>query len=171
MTPAASIEEPRQLFLHRLRTMLWVESTLAQEILPGLRSRVHAVELRQGLERHQLETEGHVENLRRVFRLLAEPPDAEPSAALLGLKAEHDLVLERLDGEPSDLADLVYADTIARNEHAEIAAYSGLYHLARALGEHEVAALLRENLEQEEHALEQAEHALARLLAETVERA
>jgi len=74
-----------------------------------------------------------------------------------------------LPEEGEDLIDVFHTDVIARTEHVEIAAYNGLYHLAKALGEDEVASLLRENLEQEEHALEQAEHALAKLLAEKVE--
>lgn len=168
MTSPAPIDEPRKLFLHRLRTMLWLELRLAEEVLPRLRDRVHAPDLRWALERHQLETEAHVENLRRAFDLLHEPREVAESRALLGLEAEHDLVLLLLAGG-DDLADLVHTDAIARNEHLEIAAYKGLFRLAQALGEDEVAALLQENLEQEEYALEQAEHALWKLLAEKVE--
>jgi hypothetical protein len=43
-------------------------------------------------------------------------------------------------------------------------------HAAEALGvERESVLLLRTNMEQEQHALELAEHALAKLLAEKVE--
>jgi ferritin-like metal-binding protein YciE len=168
---ATPIDDPRKLFLHGLRTMLWVELKLAEEVLPELYDHVHAVDLKWALERHQLETEGQVKNLRRAFELLHEPGDPEESPAMVGLEKEHDVVLKALDRERQDLVDLFHTDVIARSEHLEIAAYNGLYHLAKALGEGEVAALLRENLEQEEHALEQAEHALAKLLAEKVESA
>jgi len=168
---ATPIEEPRQLFLHQLQTILWVEQKLADEVLPELYEHVHAAELKWAIERHQLETDGHVRNLRRVFGLLHEPVEAEESPTLLGLKKERDLLMEMLPEEREDLVDLVHTDVIARTEHLEIAAYTGLYHLAKALGEGAVAALLRLNLEQEEHALEQAEHALAKLLAEKVESA
>jgi ferritin-like metal-binding protein YciE len=166
---AATIDDPRKLFMHQLRTMLWVELTLADEILPELYDHVHAVDLKWALERHRLETEGHVRNLRRAFEILHEPGDPEESPSLLGLKKEHDLLMTMVPDEREEVVDLFHMDAIARSEHLEIAAYNGLYHLGRALGEDEVAALLRENLEQEGHALEQAEHALAKLLAEKVE--
>jgi ferritin-like metal-binding protein YciE len=167
---ATPIEEPRQLFLHQLRTMLWVELTLAEEVLPELYDHVHAVDLKWALERHRGETEQHVENLRRVFELLEEPGDPEPSPALAGMKKEHDQVMKALDLERHDVVDLFHVDVIARTEHMEIAAYEGLARTAQALGaDEDVVLLLRENLGQEEHALEQAEHALAKLLAEKVE--
>jgi ferritin-like metal-binding protein YciE len=166
---ATPIDDPRKLFLHQLRTMLWVELKLAEEVLPELYDHVHAVDLKWALERHQLETEGHVKNLRRAFEILHEPGDPESSPSLLGLKKEHDLLMKMVPGEREDVVDLFHTDVIARNEHLEIAAYDGLVHLAQALGEDEVAALLRENMEQEAHALEQAEHAMAKLLAEKVE--
>jgi ferritin-like metal-binding protein YciE len=163
------IAEPRQLFLHQLRTMLWVELTLAEEVLPELYDHVHSSDLRWALERHLGETEGHVKNLRRVFTILREPAEPEPSPALLGLKKERDELLKAVDEERHDLVDLFHADVVARSEHLEIAAYNGLAHMANALGEREVALLLLENMGQEQFALEQAESATARLLAERVE--
>jgi ferritin-like metal-binding protein YciE len=164
------IERPRELFLQQLRTLLWVEQALADEVLPMFLERVHATDLRRGLERHLRETDAHVKSLRRVFDLVGEPIEAEPSAALLGLRAEYDELLSHVDHERADLVDLVHVDAIARGEHLELAAYSGLVHTAQALGiDDEAVHLLRENMEQEEYALEQAEHALAKLLAEKVE--
>jgi ferritin-like metal-binding protein YciE len=167
---ATPIAEPRQLFLHQLRTMLWIELKLADEVLPELYGHVHAVDLKWALERHRHETEGHVKNLRRVFHLLEEPGDPEESAVLLGLTEEHDRLMRQLDLDRTDVVDLFHLDVIARTEHLEIAAYDGLVHAVQALGaDAEAVLLLRENLEQEEHALEQAEHALTKLLAEKVE--
>lgn len=166
------IGDPRRLFVHLLRTLLWVELTLADDILPELAERVRAVDLRWALERHRHETEAHAKNLRRVLSLLEESSDPEPSVAFAGLREEYEGGLKLIDGDRTDVLDLFHADAIARTEHLEIAAYSGLVHMAQALGaQREAVLLLRENLEQEEHALEQAEHALAKLLAEKVERA
>lgn len=167
---ATPIEEPEQLFLHQLRTMLWVELKLAEEILPEIYEHVHAVDLKWSIERHRAETEQHVKNLRRIFTILEEPGDPETSATLLGLKKEHDQLMKLVAQAEHGVVDLFHVDVISKNEHVEIAAYEGLVHMAQALGhDGEVATLLRENLGQEEHALEQAEHALAKLLAEKVE--
>lgn len=168
---ATPIEDPRHLFVHRLRTMLWVELKLAEEVIPELLDAVFATDLKWVLERHLLETRAHVENVRRAFELLQEPGEPEQSPALLGLKKERDLLLKQIDESQRDLVDLFHTDVVARTEHAEIAAYSGLVHTAKALGQLEVATLLRKNMEEDMHALEQAEHALAKLLAEKVENA
>jgi ferritin-like metal-binding protein YciE len=58
---------------------------------------------------------------------------------------------------------------IGQIEHLEIAAYTELRSLANALGEEDVAIRLQEILEQEQYALELAEKALAKVLAEHVE--
>lgn len=165
------IERPRQVLCARLQTMLWVELTLADDVLPELLEGVRAVELRQGLERHLLETEQHAAMVRRVLDLLGEPPAPQESPALLGLKAEHDLLLADIDEDAATARDLVHAHAAAQTEHLEIAAYDALRALADACGEEEAGALLEELLEQEQHALELAERALAKLLAEKVESA
>jgi len=63
------------------------------------------------------------------------------------------------DAETEDIAALA---EILRTEHVEIGAYQFLVHTALALG-------LDVNMEQDAHALEQAEHTLAKVLAERVE--
>ncbi len=165
-----SIATPRDLFLHQLQTMLWLERKLADELLPELFENVHAADLKLAVGRHQLETAGHVENLLFVLASQHEPERPEERTALLGLQAAHDFLMQRIDAANTEVSDLFHLDVIARTEHLEIAAYTWLVHAAEALGvAREAALLLRENMEQEEHALEQAEHALAKLLAEKVE--
>jgi ferritin-like metal-binding protein YciE len=169
---AARIDHPGRLFLHQLRTQLWVEETLADDVLPTFYERVHATDLRSALERHLRETETHVKSVRRVFDLVAARAETQPSPALLGLRAEYDELLSRVDVEQQELVDLVHVDTIARGEHHEISAYGALVHAAQALQlDEEAVHLLRETLEQEQFALEQIEIVRVKLLAEKVESA
>jgi ferritin-like metal-binding protein YciE len=163
------IETPHELFAHRLRTMLWVEQRLADDILPELYEHVHAIDLKYGIERHLLETQHHVRTLQRVLHLLGGGAQPEESPALLGLKAEHDALLKVVDGERQDVVDLLHAGAVVQGEHLEIAAYESLIATANALGEEEIALQLQEILEQEEFALELAHQATAKLLAEQVE--
>jgi ferritin-like metal-binding protein YciE len=165
------LELPRDLFAHRLRTMLWVEETLAGEILPELYDHVHAVDLKLGLERHMLETEQHVRTVRRALELLGCGGKAQPSEALLGLRREHDELMKLVDLDRHDVVDLMHAEVIAAGEHLEIAAYEGLRATANALGELEIGAMLQEVMEQEEYALELVHRSLTKLLAEQVESA
>lgn len=136
--------------------MLWVEQTLADEILPLVYERVHAVGLKYGVERHQGETKQHVMTVRTCLNLIGERQDGSESAALLGLREEL--------GE----GDLELADFLAKAEHLEIAAYTWLRSTANALGEADVAMHLTEVLEQEQYALELVQKETAKLLAEHV---
>ena len=57
--------------------------------------------------------------------------------------------------EPStDVLDMFLTGAAARTEHYEMAAYTGLITMAKALGETDAANLLGENLKQEKAALE-----------------
>ena len=133
------------LFSAELEALLALERRLADEVLPDLRERAHAVDLRETLDRHLLETETHVANLKSV-RALAVDGGA-------------------LEGE--DFAILL---DVLRTEALEVAAYRFLVHAANALGlDDEAVRLLRLNMEQDAYALEQAEHALGKLLAEKVD--
>lgn len=131
-------------FAQQLEELLELERRLADEVLPALRARAHASDLRAALDRHVLETKSHAENLKHVRALAVGAPE--------------------LDGE-----DFEILLDILRAEALEVAAYRFLVHAANALGVDETAArMLRLNMEQDAYAFEQAEHALAKLLAEKV---
>jgi ferritin-like metal-binding protein YciE len=163
------IRTPHELFVHRLQTMLWVEETLANEILPMLRDHVHGTGLLYGLERHEPETRQHALTVRGILHLIGERGEPSKSPALLGLKAEHDELMKAIDLDRHAVSDLMHAGVIAQSEHLEIAAYTELRSLANALGQEDLALRLQEILEQEQHALELVEKELAKLLAEEVE--
>ena len=145
---------PRELFLHELGDILYVEQKLTAEVLPKLIEEVQSAEFRKGLERHLEQTRGHVTNLEQVFDALGERPEAETCIGFEGLKKEHDELTSEVS---EDLIDFVDAGAAARTEHYEIAAYSGLIEMARALGETEAVALLEENLKEEREALRDVE--------------
>jgi ferritin-like metal-binding protein YciE len=163
------LETSRDLFVHRLRTMLCMEQTLAAELLPAFREHVHGVDLQVALERHMLETEQHARTLDTILRRLGASPEPVPSATLAGLRAEHDTLMQLVDIEHADVVDLMHAELIASGEHLELASYASLVAVARALGEEEIATLLEGIREQEEHALELVHRAAVARLAETVD--
>ncbi len=163
------LRTPHELFTYRLRTMLWVEQRLAEDLLPAMAEHVHSVDLKYGIERHLFETRHHVRTLERILHLLGGPGSPEQSPALIGLKAEHDDLMKVVDLEREDVVDLMHVDVLAAGEHLELAAYETLVATAHALGEEEVAVMLEEIREQEEHALEIVTRAGVKLLAERVE--
>jgi len=160
----ADITTPRDLFLHELGDILYVEEKLTQEVLPKLIQEVQNAEFRKGLERHLEQTRGHVTNLEQIFDALGEQSETEKCLGFEGLKKEHDEMI----GEVSDdLIDIVDAGAAARTEHYEVAAYTGLIEMARALGETEAVGLLEENLKEEKEALREVESVTKTLRDET----
>jgi ferritin-like metal-binding protein YciE len=150
----AEITTPRDLFLHELGDVLYVERKLVNEVLPKLIGEVQDKQFRTGLERHLEQTRGHITNVEQVFDELGEQAHEEECIGFEGLKKEQEkLVREASD----DLIDLVNTGAAARTEHYEIAAYSGLIEMARALGEQNVVTLLDENLKEEKETLREVE--------------
>ena len=150
----AEITTPRELFIHELGDILYVEEQLVEEVLPKLIQEVQHDEFRTSLERHLEQTKGHITNLEQVFGTLGQRPEPEKCIGFEGLKQEHD----ELTSKASDtLIDAVDAGAAARTEHYEIAAYTGLIEKARALGEPDIVALLDENLKEEKEALREVE--------------
>ena len=159
------ITSPRELFLHELGDILYVERKLAGETLPKLIDEVNDQEFTAGLESHLEETRQHVANVEKVFELLGEEPHEEECVGFEGLKKEHDQLVEETSVR---LIDLVDAGAAARTENYEIAAYEGLRRMAKGLGEERAVELLDKNLKQEKDALREVEKIATRLSKEGV---
>ena len=160
----SQITNPRELFLHELGDILYVERALANEVLPKLISEVQDTEFKEALEQHLEQTRGHMANLKQVFEELGEAPHAEQCIGFEGLKAEHDKLVEESSPELIDSVDLGAA---ARTENYEIAAYEGLRRMAKGLGEDRAVDLLDENLAQEKEALRLVEKIATRVSKES----
>ena len=154
------IGTPRDLFLHELGDILYVERALADETLPKLIEEVQDSELRDALDKHLKQTRGHVRNVEKVFGIVGEEPKAEECIGFEGLKAEHDKLLEETS---PDLIDAVDLGAAARTENYEIAAYEGLRRMAKAMGEDEAVELLDSNLAEEKDALRVVERIATRV--------
>ena len=162
-----SITTPRALLVHHLQSMLFVEQTLVDEVLPELHGNVQSPDLKQDIEHHLEETREHVRNLQEIFRMLGEPATPKKNEVLNGLGKEYHEALGMIQGDAA-LTDLFHTGVIAKNEHVEIAAYNGMIECAKALDEDEIANLLNENLDQEESALKKAEKGMKKLLKDKV---
>lgn len=164
----SEIGTPRELFVHELGDILYVERKLADEVLPKLIQEVEDTELRDALDSHLEQTRGHVENLEKVFGIFGEEPSAEKCLGFEGLVSEHDKMLEESSPELVDVVDLGAA---ARTESYEIAAYEGLRRLAKAMGEEEAVELLDANLAEEKEALRIVERIATRVSNEQAKQA
>src|SRR4029078_4508331 len=84
------ITTPRELFLHELGDILYVEQRLTEEVLPTLIQEVQDADFRKGLERHLEQTRGHITNLEQIFDSMGEQSETEKCLGFEGLKKEHD---------------------------------------------------------------------------------
>jgi len=146
---------PRELFLHELRDMYYVEKQLVKT-LPKLAQEAGDAELTRGFEQHLRQTERHVKNVEAAFKELGVRATAEECPGFDGLKEEHDEFMKSEDPSPA-VKDIFLAGAAARTEHYEIAAYTGMVALARALGEKKVVTLLEKNLADEKETLRKVE--------------
>jgi len=160
------ITTPRDLFLHELGDIMYVEQKLSTEVLPKLVSEVTESVLRDALEQHLEQTKRHLTNVEKVFEELGESPHAEQCIGFEGLKAEHDKLLS--ESSP-DLVDSIDLGAAARTECYEIAAYEGLRRMAKAMGEDRAVDLLDRNLEEEKDALKTVEKIATRVSKESAQ--
>ena len=145
------MDDPRELFLHELGDVLYAEQTLVKA-LPQLQEEASDKELAEGFGDHLVETRQHVANVKQAFSELGEEAKAEKCPGIDGIKKEHDDFVAN-EAPSAEVLDAFLTGAGARTEHYEIAAYEGLVTMATAMGEGEVARLLRENLDQEKQAL------------------
>jgi ferritin-like metal-binding protein YciE len=148
----ASIETPRDLFVHKLGAALTMEETII-EMLENLQEEASNPTLQYNLQQHYKETQQHVANLHQVFQALGEEPEKESCPAIDGLEKEGKQMIKEAD---DSLVDPVILAGGIETEHHEIAVYDGLIITAEQLDDQDIVALLHENLEQEEAALDKA---------------
>jgi ferritin-like metal-binding protein YciE len=158
------VTTPRQLLLHKLGETLYVERAQEREVLPKLLQEVGDEELRDGLEKHVMQTREHARRVEQAFQTLGESPTPQRSAAFEGLKMEQAEVVSQVD--PA-LIDMVDSDAAAHTEHLEIGLYEALITMARQLGEKSLVDPLEKNLKDEKETLRRVERISRRLAKET----
>ncbi|MFL5952274.1 MAG: ferritin-like domain-containing protein [Gaiellaceae bacterium] len=148
----ASIETPHELFVHKLGAALTMEETIL-DMLENLQEEASDPKLQRDLQDHHRETQQQVENLKRVFQALGEEPEQQPCPTVEGLEKEGKQMIKQTD---ESLVDSVILSGVIETEHHEIAVYDGLIITAEQMDDDDIVALLQENLEQEEGALDKA---------------
>jgi len=152
-----TIASPRDLLLHLLGELLYVERRLADDVLRRLVEAVRDEELASALRAHLPQTAQHAERVETAFRRLEAAPSSNLSRSFESAVAQHDELAAAIASTP--LADLHHAAAALRTEHWEIAAYETLLRVAPA----DVADLLRPSLEEEREAAAALLDAIGRL--------
>jgi ferritin-like metal-binding protein YciE len=161
------INTPEELYQHKLGAALNMEQTVLNMLDDSAQEAQD-----QGLERllrhHQDETRQQIANLERAFEACGWEVDETADLAFKAFdkqaKAEVKLTADSLD-------DDVILAAAAETEHREIAVYEWLITNAKAMGRDDVAQLLQENCDQEQHTLEEVRSATQRIASRTMAQA
>jgi ferritin-like metal-binding protein YciE len=149
------LDNPQELFTYKLGSALTMEQTVL-DMLGDLEEKAKSERLKQQLHHHAQETQQQIRNIEQAFSVLGEEPEDEPCPAIKGIEKEAKASIKKTDDE---LVDAVILSGAAETEHHEIAVYETLIMQAEAMNRPNIVTLLRENLQQEEHTLEEVKQA------------
>jgi ferritin-like metal-binding protein YciE len=136
----------QDLFLENLKDIYYAERKILVA-LPKMAKAVNSDQLRAAFEKHVQETQGQVERLKQVFKLLKEDPKGKTCPAILGLVEEGEEVMEDFEDSPALDAGLLSGAQAV--EHYEISRYGTLIAWAQQLGMPQAAKLLTQTLDEE----------------------
>jgi ferritin-like metal-binding protein YciE len=135
-----------QLLNHGLVDIYRTEAQLVS-VLDRMSKQAWNDDLAHAFTQHRVETEGHIDRLRRIFRSIGTRPARGSSAAVEALVAEGQRLMARhMD---RDVRDAWLIATAQRVEHLEIANYGTVRTYAELLGFTYAAQLLQQTLDEE----------------------
>jgi len=158
------LNNPREVFGHKLGSALTMEQKVL-EMLGDLEDESQRDELKQQFRHHADETRQQIVNIEQSFRALGEEPDDSPCPAIKGLEADAKANIKMAD---DSVVDDVILGAAAATEHHEIAVYETLITHAEELGEPDVVQLLQQNLQQEQHTLDEVTQAHRQVVHQAV---
>jgi ferritin-like metal-binding protein YciE len=145
------LNNQRELFGHKLGSALTMEQDVL-DMLGNLEEEAQRSELKQQFRHHAGESRQQIDNIEQVFRALGEEPDDSPCLVTKALDKQAKADIKMADDE---LVDAVILSGAAETEHHEIAVYESLLAEAEEFQNEEINRLLRQNLEIEQHTLEE----------------
>jgi ferritin-like metal-binding protein YciE len=155
------LNNPREVFGHQLGSALTMEQDVL-DMLGDLEDKARSNELKQQFHHHADETRQQIDNIEQVFRALGEEPDDSPCQVTKALDKEAKANIKMAD---DSVVDSVILSGAAETEHHEIAVYEALIAQAEHFAKPDVVRLLQQNLEMEQHTLEEVKQAQQRQLA------
>ncbi|MFD2873751.1 ferritin-like domain-containing protein [Mucilaginibacter ximonensis] len=140
----------KELFIDELKDIYWAEQHLVKA-LPKMMKGATSDDLKNTIQQHLTETEGHVSRLEQVFESIGEKAKAVKCEAMDGLLKEADELLKETD-KGTEVRDVAIISAAQKVEHYEIASYGTLRTLAGTLGFDEAQDLLQQTLDEEKNA-------------------
>ena len=144
-------ESSNELVEHKLGCALTMERDVLK-MLDKLEEAARGEPLRQHLRHHAEETRQQLANVKRAFAALGWKADDRPCPVVAAIDKEGRAQIKRANDE---LVDDVILAGAAETEHYEIAVYEWLIAYVEPMGKPEAVSLLQQNLQQEQHTLDQ----------------
>ncbi len=145
------LNNPREAFGHKLGSALTMEQDVL-DMLGNLEDEAQSDQLKQQFRHHAEETRQQIDNIQQAFRALGEEPDDSPCLVTKALDKQAKADIKMAD---DSVVDAVILSGAAETEHHEIAVYESLITHAEELGQPDVVRLLQQNLEMEQHTLDE----------------
>lgn len=136
----------KDLFEHQLKDLYSAESQLINA-LPKMAKNANNEKLKSAFEKHLDETRGHKRRLEEICDDLGIKPTGEECKAMKGLVKEAESFLE--EDTEKDVRDAGLIAEAQRVEHYEISGYGTAARYARELEHSDIAAKLKETLDEE----------------------
>jgi ferritin-like metal-binding protein YciE len=158
------LNDPQEAYNYKLGAALKMEHTVLEKILDDSVEEARDDDIKRLFRHHADETRQQIRNLEEVFGLFGWDVDDSPCPAIEALHKEAKTNVKKTD---DSIVDSVILAGALETEHHEIAVYEDLIIKARVMGRDDAVQLLQQNLEQEQHTLEEAKSALERVAAAT----
>src|ERR1700739_1047518 len=136
----------QNLFLDTLKDIYFAEKKILTA-LPKMAKAAQSQELKSAFQKHETQTEEHVNRLEKVFEEIDEAPRGKTCDAIMGIIEEGQEVMKEFKGSPALDAGLLAAAQAV--EHYEIARYGTLKTWANELGLTQSVKLLQTTLGEE----------------------
>ena len=155
----------RDLYVDQLRDLYSAEQQMLVA-LPKMTAAASDAELREKLEKHQVETRHQADRLMQIFDDLGIAPSGHHCRGMEGLLLEGDEILQRRGQIPPEVMDAALICSAQRVEHYEMAGYGCVRTFADMLGLDKHEKLLQQTLDEEGH----ADHVLTDVAEDRVNR-
>ncbi len=146
---AGNIDDLRSLYTTQLRYLRSTEEQIIKA-LPKVIENSTDPELKQGLQTHLQETEGHARRLDTILQDLTGDDDDKKCSVTAALISAGETTIKAANDNAVRDAGIIAA--CQKIEHFEIASYGSVRSWALVLGETQHAQLLQQTLQEEEHA-------------------
>ncbi len=144
-----TVKTMEDLFVETLKDIYYAEKQILKA-LPAMVKKAGDPKLKDALETHRQETEGQVDRLGQVFKLMDVPARGKKCEAIEGIIAEAKEHMQ--DIEDPEVLDAGMIGSAQAVEHYEITRYGTLIAWAKQLGRDDAIQLLEANLEEEKNA-------------------